>query len=149
MRTIIDAMYDRWPADGEIEQLSQLEVHNFLDDVGAANFVAALWGSRSWGGWPISSALTNVVKNMLQTIDGREAAIIQLRFGIGFARPRTLEEIGGLYGISKPRVRQLEGQALRKLRHPRRVNVLREFSDWLDRMENAASFNEPAAKIGG
>lgn len=69
----------------------------------------------------------NTIKSVLSTLEPREADIISMRFGIGYPAPRTLEEIGAHYSLSKERIRQIEAMALKKLRNPMRTGVLKEF----------------------
>jgi RNA polymerase primary sigma factor len=61
------------------------------------------------------------------TLSDREAEIIKLRFGIGTGYPRTLEELGRIFNVTRERVRQIEAKAIRKLRHPSRSRLLREY----------------------
>ena len=67
------------------------------------------------------------VEKILSTLSGREAQIIRLRFGIGTGYPRTLEEVGRIFNVTRERVRQIEAKAIRKLRHPSRSRPLREY----------------------
>lgn len=67
------------------------------------------------------------VEKALVTLTPREAEIIRLRFGIGTGYPRTLEEVGKIFNITRERVRQIEVKAIRKLRHPSRSKSLREY----------------------
>jgi RNA polymerase primary sigma factor len=67
-----------------------------------------------------------VLDTVLNTLSEREASILKMRFGIGVKQPQTLEDVGEILNISKERVRQLEGKALRKLRHPMRIKILKE-----------------------
>jgi RNA polymerase primary sigma factor len=60
-------------------------------------------------------------------LSDREAEIIKLRFGIGTGYPRTLEELGRIFNVTRERVRQIEAKAIRKLRHPSRSRLLREY----------------------
>jgi RNA polymerase primary sigma factor len=71
---------------------------------------------------------TNVTERILRVLDTlapREADVVRMRFGIGFEKDYTLEEIGNLFSITRERVRQIEAQALRKLKHPQRSRELR------------------------
>ena len=67
------------------------------------------------------------IQNILNTLSEREKVVIMRRFGIGSSRAETLDEIGKDFGLSKERIRQIEATALRKLRNPRRANVLKNF----------------------
>lgn len=67
------------------------------------------------------------VEKILSTLTEREAQIIRLRFGIGTGYPRTLEEVGRIFNVTRERVRQIEAKAIRKLRHPSRSRPLREY----------------------
>jgi len=67
------------------------------------------------------------VEEMLATLGPREARILRLRFGLINGRSYTLEEVGQKYGLTRERIRQIEGKALRRLRHPRRSRQLRDY----------------------
>ena len=67
-----------------------------------------------------------IVETILNTLGKKEADIIKKRFGIGYVKPMTLEEIGNEYGVSKERIRQIQDKAMRKLRNPIRANMLKE-----------------------
>ena len=67
------------------------------------------------------------IEKVLSTLTEREAKIIKLRFGIGVGYPRTLEEVGHIFNVTRERVRQIEAKAIRKLRHPSRSKYLREY----------------------
>ena len=67
------------------------------------------------------------VEEVLSTLSPREARILRLRFGLDGDRPSTLEEVGCKFGLTRERIRQIEGKALRRLRHPRRARLLREY----------------------
>ena len=65
------------------------------------------------------------VEEVLGTLGERERTVLQLRFGLEDGRPRTLEEVGRHFGVTRERIRQIEATALRKLRHPSRSRLLR------------------------
>lgn len=69
------------------------------------------------------------VAEVLATLSEREAKIIRLRFGIDSGYPRTLEEVGKMFNVTRERVRQIEAKAIRKLRHPSRTKMLKDYSD--------------------
>ena len=73
--------------------------------------------------------LKRQIKDVLCTLNEREARVLELRFGIEDGRSRTLEEVGRDFGVSRDRIRQIEAKALRKLRHPNRSKKLRDFLD--------------------
>ena len=70
---------------------------------------------------------TTAIRNILDTLNDREKMVIVRRFGIGLDRAETLDEIGKELRLSRERIRQIEAAALRKLRNPRRANLLKEF----------------------
>jgi RNA polymerase primary sigma factor len=72
--------------------------------------------------------LREQLDSVLDSLDGREERVIRLRFGLDDARPRTLEEVGQEFGLTRERIRQIESHALRKLRHPSRSRKLREYA---------------------
>jgi RNA polymerase primary sigma factor len=72
--------------------------------------------------------LQNDLRSVLATLSEREAGIIRLRFGLD-CQPRTLEQIGHVYGVTRERIRQIEYKAMAKLRHPSRSQGLREYLD--------------------
>jgi RNA polymerase primary sigma factor len=69
------------------------------------------------------------IEKVLDSLSPREADIIRLRYGIGSGYPRTLEEVGKIFGVTRERVRQIEAKAIRKLRHPSRSRSLREYME--------------------
>ncbi len=69
------------------------------------------------------------IEKVLSTLKEREGRIIKLRFGLEGGYPRTLEEVGKIFGVTRERVRQIEAKALRKLKHPSRSKFLREYLD--------------------
>jgi len=73
--------------------------------------------------------LQDQLEEILDTLSTREQTIIQLRFGLTDGHPRTLEEVGREFGVTRERIRQIESKTLAKLRHPSRAQVLREYLD--------------------
>jgi RNA polymerase primary sigma factor len=71
--------------------------------------------------------LKEKVEEVLATLTPREARILRLRFGLQNGRAYTLEEVGQKFGLTRERIRQIEGKALRRLRHPRRSRQLRDY----------------------
>ena len=67
------------------------------------------------------------INEVLSTLTPREQQVLRLRFGLDDGRPRTLEEVGQEFGVTRERIRQIEAKALRKLRHPNRNRRLREY----------------------
>ncbi|WP_328594067.1 RNA polymerase sigma factor RpoD [Actinomadura macrotermitis] len=82
---------------------------------------------------PIEAAafilLQDQLEDILGTLSDREQRIIQLRFGLTDGHPRTLEEVGREFGVTRERIRQIESKTLAKLRHPSRAQMLREYLD--------------------
>ena len=75
------------------------------------------------------SLLREQLCNILHTLTPREEQVIKLRFGLEDGRPRTLEEVGKQFEITRERIRQIEAKALRKLRHPSRSKRLKDYLD--------------------
>ena len=73
--------------------------------------------------------LKEQLAEVLSTLTAREAKVLSLRFGIEDGRPRTLEEVGKEFNVTRERIRQIEAKALRKLRHPSRNKKLKDFLD--------------------
>lgn len=73
--------------------------------------------------------LQEQLDDVLSTLTEREKRILELRFGIGDGRNRTLEEVGKEFGVTRERIRQIEAKALRKLRHPTRSHKLKDYVD--------------------
>ncbi|MFL7891382.1 MAG: RNA polymerase sigma factor RpoD/SigA [Anaerolineales bacterium] len=67
------------------------------------------------------------INEVLSSLSPREARIIRLRFGLDCEKPYTLEEVGQKFGLTRERIRQIEGKALRRLRNPRQARLLREY----------------------
>jgi RNA polymerase primary sigma factor len=80
---------------------------------------------------PLQSAYQQLLREKLEevlgTLDPREARILRLRFGLHNGYCYTLEEVGQKFGLTRERIRQIEGKALRRLRHPKRSRQLKDF----------------------
>ncbi len=114
----------------EIEQLSQdlisLDAPVGEEDSSVADFVPDIDAVM-----PVEAAsfvlLREQIGRVLDTLSERERAVVHLRFGIGDGRPRTLEEVGEAFGVTRERVRQIESKTFAKLRHPSRSRSLEGF----------------------
>jgi RNA polymerase primary sigma factor len=73
------------------------------------------------------SLLQEQLGEVIETLTDREQQVIRLRYGLGDGRPRTLEEVGKEFHVTRERIRQIEAKALRKLRHPSRSKMLRDY----------------------
>ncbi|GAB3464399.1 RNA polymerase sigma factor [Actinophytocola sediminis] len=71
--------------------------------------------------------LQDQLQSVLATLSEREAGVVRLRFGLTDGQPRTLDEIGQVYGVTRERIRQIESKTMSKLRHPSRSQVLRDY----------------------
>jgi RNA polymerase sigma factor (sigma-70 family) len=99
-----------------LRQDSDAELGDLVEDLGATSpFEAAA-----------ASMLPGHVDKMLEGLDDREREIIRLRFGLDRGEPRTLEEVGVCFALTRERIRQIEARAMSKLRHPTASQDLRE-----------------------
>ncbi len=73
--------------------------------------------------------LQEQLHHVLDTLSEREAGVVSMRFGLGDGQPKTLDEIGKVYGVTRERIRQIESKTMSKLRHPSRSQVLRDYLD--------------------
>jgi RNA polymerase primary sigma factor len=73
--------------------------------------------------------LQEQLHSVLGTLSEREAGVLSLRYGLTGGQPKTLDEIGNVYGVTRERIRQIESKAMYKLRHPSRSKLLRDFLD--------------------
>ena len=93
------------------------ELGNFVEDEAAPTPAQSAY----------QSLLGEKIEEMLASLSPREARILRMRFGLFNGRGYTLEEVGQKYGLTRERIRQIEGKALRRLRHPGRSRQLREY----------------------
>jgi RNA polymerase primary sigma factor len=103
------------PISGESDELSYGDILEDKKSVSAVSVVS-------------DNSLAAEVSRVLSTLSAREEKIIRMRFGIGEVQPRTLEEVGVEFDITRERVRQIESKGIRKIRHPSRVKKLRPFA---------------------
>ncbi|MGP5413794.1 RNA polymerase sigma factor [Brachybacterium paraconglomeratum] len=113
-------------------------------------FTADTWGERtSTAQESVAETLTDDLKpdafeivahvmlqeqlhGVLDTLSEREAGVVSMRFGLEDGQPKTLDEIGKVYGVTRERIRQIESKTMRKLSHPSRSEVLRDFLEASD-----------------
>jgi RNA polymerase primary sigma factor len=112
--------YGRLPISLEtpIGDEGDTELGSLIEDTGAVSPLDAV----------TDQMLKEQIERVLDSLEGREERVIRLRFGLDDGRPRTLEEVGHEFGLTRERIRQIESHALRKLRHPSRSRKLREFA---------------------
>jgi RNA polymerase primary sigma factor len=79
---------------------------------------------------PAQAAYENMLRErideVLASLSPREGRVLRMRFGLGNNRAHTLEEVGQKFGLTRERIRQIEGRALRRLRHPSLARILRD-----------------------
>ena len=75
------------------------------------------------------SLLQEQFKSVLETLSPRESGVIKMRYGLEDGQPKTLDDIGRVYGVTRERIRQIESKTMSKLRHPSRSQTLRDFLD--------------------
>ena len=74
--------------------------------------------------------MVDVVQEVLEGLTPRETKILYVRFGIGLTQDYTLDEVGSMFDVTRERIRQIEAKALRKVKHPQRLEKLREVIGW-------------------
>ncbi len=108
VRAALDAPGDTVSLDRPVGSESEAELGDFVEDLDAPDpFLAAVAGAR-----------TGHLLKALEVLEPTERDIIKLRYGLDGAPPRTLSDVGKTFGLTRERVRQIEGRALSKLRHP-------------------------------
>ena len=75
------------------------------------------------------SLLQEQFRQVLETLSPREAGVMKMRYGLEDGQPKTLDDIGRVYGVTRERIRQIESKTMSKLRHPSRSQTLRDFLD--------------------
>lgn len=90
-------------------------------------------------GSPLDFAITEKLKQLIRSVLGglteREAKVIKMRFGIDMCTDHTLEEVGKKFSVTRERIRQIEAKALRKLRHPSKIEHLKSFTNVIDKID--------------
>jgi len=97
-------------------------------DTQLGDFLEDTWAAVAFDALDVTFLQTEL-SNVLATLSDREAGVIRLRFGLTDGRPRTLDEIGRVYGVTRERIRQIEAKTMTKLRHPARSQTLRGYVD--------------------
>ena len=108
------------------QAVSSLDVPVGDDDETTVGDLQADHGAQNPMTSLIAEANKQVIESVLATLNEREANVLRLRFGMESDHAHTLEEIGEKMGVTRERVRQIEVKALRKMRHPARMNILKE-----------------------
>lgn len=112
------AQQDPLSLDTPIGDEDDTSMADFIPDKGAAPLDLAA-----------RKLLAQTVQDVLGELSEREAEVVRLRFGLEDGRPRTLEEVGRAFGVTRERIRQIESKTLAKLRHPLRSDRLRDYLD--------------------
>jgi RNA polymerase primary sigma factor len=119
VKSVLKAAQEPISLDRPIGEDEDSNLGDFIEDTTAIN--------------PAHSAafamLQEQMSNVLSTLTRREEKVIRLRFGLGDGCPRTLEEVGAIFNVTRERVRQIESKALKKLRHPSRARKLQGYVD--------------------
>jgi RNA polymerase primary sigma factor len=117
----------------ELQKCSRepISLHSPLGEVGDGEFGDLIEDSEATEpGEAVSFILLQEqLHAILGTLSEREAGVVSLRFGLADGRPRTLDEIGKVYGVTRERIRQIESKTLSKLRDPSRSGLLRDYLD--------------------
>ena len=116
--------------DTRIDSDGQVEIENgsYIDEDGVTVISSTLSSLKSN---PIENAeiddIKEIINKILTTLTPREEKVIRLRFGLDGNTPKTLEETGEIFDVTRERIRKIEAKALRKLRHPYRAKSLRDY----------------------
>ena len=108
-----------------------ISLHTPLGEDGEAEFGDLIEDSEAiQPGEAVSfTLLQEQLHSVLDTLSEREAGVVSMRFGLTDGQPKTLDEIGKVYGVTRERIRQIESKTMSKLRHPSRSNLLRDYLD--------------------
>jgi len=119
VKSVMKASMEPISLDRPIGEDEDSNLSDFIEDIGAAS--------------PAQTAahamLREQLTKVLSTLTRREEKVIRLRFGLGDGTPRTLEEVGTIFNVTRERVRQIEAKALKKLQHPSRARKLKGYTE--------------------
>jgi RNA polymerase primary sigma factor len=117
----------------EVQQYGRepISLHTPLGEEGDSEFGDLIEDSEAiQPGEAVSfTLLQEQLHSVLDTLSEREAGVVSMRFGLTDGQPKTLDEIGKVYGVTRERIRQIESKTMSKLRHPSRSQVLRDYLD--------------------
>jgi len=99
------------------------------DDASLGDFIADERSSVAAEETVEAGFMRGQLRDVLATLDAREAAVVRMRYGLDGGQPKTLDEIGHAFKLSRERIRQIERETMAKLRHPSRAQVLRDYLD--------------------
>jgi RNA polymerase primary sigma factor len=117
IRNMMDASQHAIALERPVGEDGDSEFGDFIEDIESPSPVE----------WATQHLLQETIESVLHELTPRQSHILRLRFGLGGGEPHTLEEIANKFGLSRERIRQLEKEALRQLRHPRVAQVLRDY----------------------
>jgi len=117
IQQLLDVVEDPFSLSTQVNDEDGSTLEQFIEDHNASNPSDVT----------INGVMEEDVKQVLATLDPREALVLRLRFGIGEDRSRTLDEVGKILKVTRERVRQIEANALEKMRRPGRAKHLREY----------------------
>ncbi len=108
-----------------MQQLTIMDIDSFADD--DENLASALIVETTTFDLVATKELSALCEAVINTLKDREADIVRLRYGFETGEPLTLEEVGKIYGLTRERIRQIESKAFKKLQHPTRKQMLKDF----------------------
>ena len=116
VQTVLDIAQATTSLDTPVDEDGETSMGDLIADHSAENPFQSL----------VKEANKQIVESVLNTLSGKEAEVLRMRFGIDTTKPMTLEEVGNAYGVTRERIRQIENKAIRKLRNPLRARMLKE-----------------------